>query len=71
MKTYYTFTRPWWREAEKSDGSWPNNLVPFAGADRTVEATGLTREEAIEYCHDWNDSHDAGRYSVKCEFTEE
>jgi hypothetical protein len=69
--TYYVFTRAWWRDAGPHDGRWPNNLVPNSGGRKTTLETGLTRDEAIEYCREYNATHDPGRYSRKAEFSEE
>ena len=72
MKTYSVFTRTWWREAQKGDGSWPNNLVPCAGERSYLRgASGLTEDEAREICQDWNAEHKPGRLSLKAEFDED
>lgn len=69
---YDVFVRDWWRDAEKGDGPWPNNLVPYAGAPKSYlkGGRGLTMEEAREMCQEWNAKHDPGRYSRKAEFEE-
>jgi len=68
--TYCVFTRTWWKEA--TSAGWPNNLKPQAGArSYRGHPDGLSYGEAQEYCQDWNDSHDPGRYSRKAEFESE
>jgi hypothetical protein len=68
--TYCVFTRTWWKEA--TSAGWPNNLEPQAGTrSYRGHPKGLTYSEAREYCQDWNDSHDPGRYSRKAEFESE
>lgn len=65
-ESYYCFTRTWW----KKSAGWPNGLEPCPGERRTV-AKGMTRDEALEFCKEWNASHDPGRLSRKCEFDSE
>ena len=65
---YRCFTRTWW----KDNPDWPNGLEPHAGRKKyRKDKTFQTLEEAREFCMDWNDNHDAGRYSYKMEFESE
>ena len=61
---YRAFKRRWWRD----NPEWPNGLEPYAGGRKTHLAYFDTEEEARQFCREWNDSHDPGRYSIKAEF---
>lgn len=60
------FHRNWWKEATR--GGWPNNLEPDPHAERHPIAEGVTREEALELCAEYNSTHEPGRYADKAEF---
>lgn len=64
--SYRCFTRVWW----KDNPSWPNGLEPYPGAPKSYhkDAEFDTQAEARAYCREWNEDHDLGRYSRKCEF---
>lgn len=69
MATYTCFTRNWWRWEYKNG---KKEKVPDGGARRTVQAvfTGTDAlEKARAYCEQWNNSHNPGPLSRKCEFT--
>ena len=67
MMGFRCFSRTWWCE----NPSWPNGLEPEAGRKRYRRGARFeTEEEARNYCIDWNDCHDGGRYSLKMEFEE-
>ena len=68
MSEYFdVFHRTWWKE----NPGWPNGLEPQAGEKHYLRGgRGLTREDAIEMCEDWNSQHEAGRLSDKAEFEE-
>ena len=69
---YDCFQRTWWWE----NSDWPNGLEPHAGRKNFFfknthckeTQSFLTEQEAIDFCTGWNDTHDAGRYSLKAEF---
>jgi hypothetical protein len=65
-KTYYCFTRTWW----KRNPTWPDGREPQAGRKHTV-ARNLTYDEAWRFCKDWNAAHKPGFLSRKCEFDEQ
>ena len=67
--TYKCFTRDWWID-NYSDG-WPNNLEPFGAGEKTNRASFKTEAEAQQFAKKWNDTHDAGRYSNRCEYEKE
>jgi hypothetical protein len=61
---YRCFTRTWWRA-----GNGPGGRVPGAGPRRyTGHPKGLTVSEAQRYCTQWNNDHEPGKMSRKCEF---
>ena len=62
---FKTFTRTWWKE----NPSWPNGLEPEAG-ERTYLKRFYDEAEAREFCQEWNDAHEPGRLSLKCEYEE-
>ena len=64
---YRCFTRDWW--IDNFSGEWPNNLEPFAAGEQITRAKFETEQEAQAFCKNWNETHEAGRYSNKCEFT--
>lgn len=57
------FHRTWWRD----NPAWPDGLEPCVGESFFI-GKAKTEEEAIQMCKEWNDCHDAGRYSDKAEF---
>ena len=61
---YRCFTRDWWID----NPSWPNGLEPFGAGEKTTRAKFETEEEARDFAKNWNQTHEAGRYSNKCEF---
>jgi len=62
--------RDWWIEA--TTPGWPNNLEPGPGPRTYIrKASGLTYSEAREFCQEYNEEHEPGRYSRKAEFEEE
>ena len=61
---YRCFPRDWWID----NPSWPNGLEPFAAGEQITRAKFKTEEEAREFAQNWNKTHEAGRYSNKCEF---
>ena len=63
---YTVFIRNWW----KKNPSWPNGLEPDPSARKTKLATFNTEKECIEYCKQYNATHDAGELSRKAEFTQ-
>lgn len=65
-KSYYCFTRVWWKRNPK----WPGGREPYPGPRRTV-AKHMTYSEARAFCQRWNASHKPGPMSRKCEFDEE
>ena len=72
IEVYDCFQRTWW----KDNADWPNGLEPHAGekdfyfknAVGSVTIAFYTEEEAIQYCNEYNNTHDAGRYSNKAEY---
>ena len=65
--SYKVFTRTWWIDNE----DWPNGLEPFAGGQRIIARNVASEEEARDIAQKWNAEHDAGRYSLKAEYTDE
>jgi len=57
---YYAFTRTWWTIVN-------GVKIPSPGK-RTTIGKNLTRDEALKYCKDYNDSNDPGPLSRKAEF---
>lgn len=63
------FTRSWWKE----NRDWPNGLEPCAGRKRVLKR-GLTEEEAVAVCREYNDPahlkalYGENRLSTKAEF---
>ena len=64
---YRCFTRDWW--IDNFEDGWPNNLEPFGAGEQITRATFETEAEANAFAKNWNATHDAGRYSNKCEYT--
>lgn len=64
---YYTFTRTWWRENPR----WPNGLEPQAGRKRRTGHTFTHESEAQRFCKNYNETHNPGRLSRKCEYERE
>ncbi len=60
---FIIFTRTWWKE----NAAWVNGLEPCIGKSRRIGECH-SEAEAVRICKEWNDSHDAGRYSRKAEF---
>lgn len=65
MVPYKVFTRTWWTENK----DWPNGLEPCVGKSRTIARNIPTESEAQKIAQEWNATHEAGRYSLKAEFT--
>jgi hypothetical protein len=64
---YICFKRDWWRDNPK----YPNGLEPHAGAKSYFKNKVFdTEQEAREFCQEYNENNDAGRYSRKMEFEE-
>ncbi len=63
---YKVFTRTWW----KHNDAWPKGLEPSAGKKRTLRS-GLTQEEAITLCRNWNAENKPGKLSRKAEYESE
>jgi len=64
---YATFSRTWW----KKNKSWPNGLEPEMGRKTYYQHNVPTIQEARDTCHEWNATHEPGRYSRKMEFEEQ
>ena len=72
IEVYDCFQRTWW----KDNADWPNGLEPHAGRKNFYFKNEIgkethaffTEEEAVDFCKQWNDTHDAGRYSCKAEY---
>jgi hypothetical protein len=65
---YTCFTRAWYR-IERNHNTGAKKLVPNPGARRTKKAVFKTEQEARDFCTRWNNSHNPGPTSVKCEYT--
>lgn len=62
---YRCFTRTWWIR----NPAWPNGREPGAGPRKYHgKARNMTEDEARTYCRAWNETHDPGEFSRKCEF---
>lgn len=60
----------WWQTATRP--GWPNNLEPGPGPrSYRGHPDGLTEAEAREYCREYNETHEPGRYSRKAEYESE
>lgn len=72
VDVYECFHRTWW----KKNSDWPNGLEPHAGRKSfyfknkfgSETHAFLSEQEAIDFCTDWNDTHDAGVLSRKAEY---
>ena len=72
IEVYDCFQRTWW----KDNADWPDGLEPHAGRKNFYFKNEIgkethaffTEEEAVDFCRQWNDTHDAGRYSCKAEY---
>lgn len=62
--TYEVFVRDWWRY----EGKTLPRLVPNPGAPEEQLATGLSYEDALEMCDEYNSTHEPGELSRKAEF---
>jgi hypothetical protein len=67
MATYTCFTRAWYRIEKDAYGQ--KKQVPYPGARRTKKASFKTENEARAYCDQYNNSHNPGPTSIKCEYT--
>ena len=65
-ETYRCFTRTWWKRNPK----YPGGREPGAGRQTTL-ARNMTQDEARAFCQRWNEAHDPGFLSRKCEYTAE
>ena len=65
-KTYYVFTRTWWRE----NPGWPDGLEPCAGPRYTI-ARYCTEAEARRIAKKYNNTHKPGRLSRMAEYDSE
>ena len=72
VDVYECFHRTWW----KKNSDWPNGLEPHVGRKNfyfknkfgSETHVFLSEQEAIDFCTDWNDTHDAGVLSRKAEY---
>lgn len=62
--TYDCFVRDWWRAPERGE----SGRQPYPGAPRRYVARGVSYAEARAICREYNDSHEPGWRSRKCEF---
>ncbi len=62
-KYYNCFTRTWWRRTASG------GREPGAGKKRYV-ARHVIYDDARDICKRWNDAHEPGFLSKKCEFEE-
>lgn len=60
---YKVFTRTWWRE----NPDWPNGLEPHIGRKKYISKAN-TEEQAQWICQRYNETHEAGRLSLKAEY---
>jgi hypothetical protein len=68
MATFTCFTRPFYKIEKDRHGQ--KKRVPYPRARRTVQAEFNTEAEAQEFCRKWNETHEPGERSVKCEYTQ-
>lgn len=54
---YKVFVRSWWKQGK-----------PYCGR-KTILATGLTYEQARDYCQTYNANHNPGKRGRKAEFS--
>jgi hypothetical protein len=66
MGRFRVYKRAWWKE----NPEWYNGLEPDGNARKYTLKFCDTEEEAREYAIRWNKTHDAGRLSVKAEYTQ-
>lgn len=66
MATYTCFTRNWYKY-EYQNGK--KIIVPDARARKTRLQSFNCEEKARQYCEDWNNTHNPGPLSRKCEYT--
>ncbi len=72
IEVFDCFQRTLWNE----NSYWPKGLEPHAGRKNFFFRNEIgsethavfTDEEAVDFCRQWNDTHDAGRYSCKAEY---
>lgn len=66
MQTYYNvFVRDWWQP----NANWPDGREPGPG-EKTYLRKHVVREDALELCERYNDTHEPGPMSRKAEFEE-
>lgn len=66
MATYTCFTRNWYKYEYKNG---KKIIVPDARARKTQLQSFNSEEKARQYCEDWNNTHNPGPLSRKCEYT--
>lgn len=62
---YKVFVRNWWKDHPTKKGE----LIPNSGGRKTTLRTCSTLKEAQQFCKEYNESHNPGKYSRKAEFT--
>lgn len=63
-ENFTVFVRTWWRNNKE----WPNGLEPHMGRKKIIKS-GLTYDEAVQVCKEWNNSHEPGKLSRKAELS--
>lgn len=61
MERFDVFVRNWWKMEN-------GKKVPHPTARKTYQLRNVTREEAYNFCQEWNKSHDPGVLSRMAEF---
>ena len=72
IEVYDCFQRDWL----KYNIDWTNGIEPHVGRKNFFFRNEIgsethaffNEEEAVDFCRQWNDTHDAGRYSCKAEY---
>jgi hypothetical protein len=65
MSRYEIFHRTWWRRND----AWPDGREPGVGRAQHI-GWADTEEEARLACRAWNDTHPAGLFSDRAEYSE-
>lgn len=60
---FNTFTRTWWQ----FNKDYPGGLEPCPG-ERTYLESFDSEREARAFCREWNENHEPGPLSLKCEY---